>query len=94
MTLYYSMQAEAFMDCVSELWEGTVLVSVSIAQSDSTSNEVLDSVHVLVSRFSYLPVLLEEVVSNFQQNAIEFSSDVWFQSSEEEPLRWYVHVLH
>lgn len=81
----YAGDTAAFM---SELWEGAVPISVSIAQSDCTSNESLDSVHVLVQRFNYLPLLLTEVVSNFQQNSIEFSSDVWFEGKGGVPLRW------
>lgn len=84
----HTMLAKDTTDCCRDLWEGLVPIAVSLAPSDSTSNELLDPVHVLVPRYNFLPVVLAEVVTNFQQNAIEFSSDVWFENCGGEPLRW------
>lgn len=82
------MLTEDYSGCSSELWEGFVPISVSLAPSDSTSNELLDPVHVLVPRYNFLLIMLADVVANFQQNAIEFSSDIWFEGRMGEPLRW------
>lgn len=68
-----------FSDCCKAIWVGQVTLVVDIAESDATSNEKSQRAFILASRMSYLPCVLHEVIEQFQQYAVEFSSDVWFE---------------
>lgn len=80
---------ETFFKCSQSIWDGSVCLEVALAESDISSNDNPESVFVRASRYSYLPVTLADVVVHFRQHAIEFSSDVWFESNGV-PLRRYI----
>lgn len=68
------------------MWDGAVLFEIELAESDVSSSDKPENVFLHSSRYSYLPVVLADIVVHFQQHAIEFSSDVWFESNG--------HALH
>jgi len=72
--------ARSYSDCYNDVWKGAVLFEVELAESDVSSNDRPENVFLHSSRYSYLPVVLADIVVHFQQHAIEFSSDVWFES--------------
>lgn len=78
--------SEKFFDCCKSVWSGSVCLEIAIAESDISSTDNPESVFVLAPRHSYLPVTLADVVVHFRQHAIEFSSEVWFES-KGIPLR-------
>ena len=79
-----------FKDCLHALWDGHVTLNAGIAETDvsSADKNLLDRVFVCGSRISYLPVILADSIEYFRQNAIDFSSDVWFEH-ENIPLQRY-----
>jgi hypothetical protein len=74
--------------CSLNLWEGHVPIRFILSDTDITATEVPDAVYVMASRFSYLPIVAADVVHYFQQSAIEFSSEVWFECNGK-PLQRY-----
>lgn len=79
---------DRFSKCHKNVWDGSVCLEIALAESDLSSSDNPESVFIMTSRFSYLPVALADIVVHFQQHAIEFSSDVWFESNGT-PLRRY-----
>ncbi|KAJ1415076.1 autophagy protein Apg5-domain-containing protein [Ochromonadaceae sp. CCMP2298] len=68
-----------FAACSKELWDGHVAIQFELAETDITAAQVPAPVFLLCSRLSYLPVVASDIVKNFQQSAIEFSSHAWFE---------------
>jgi hypothetical protein len=71
--------ASMFSACSKELWDGFVTMQFELAETDTGNAQVPAPVFLLPSRLSYLPVVAADIVRNFQQSAIEFSSNVWFE---------------
>ena len=67
--------------CRLELWKGKVRLEFLLLEADVTISAPTDPVMVLASRYSYLPIIAEDVIRSFQQRTIEFSSDIWFEDT-------------
>lgn len=67
--------------CIDDVGVGAVCLEVELADSDVSSSEKPANVFLMASRYSYLPVILIDIIIHFQQHAIEFSSDVWFEAN-------------
>mmetsp|Transcript_16354 Transcript_16354/g.27633 ORF Transcript_16354/g.27633 Transcript_16354/m.27633 type:complete len:287 (-) Transcript_16354:2125-2985(-) len=69
-----------------DLWCGRIAIELSLADEDATSLDAPHPVHLLCSRFAYLPAVAANAVREFQQHAIDFSPDVWFEA-DGSPLK-------
>ena len=72
---------ESLSLCSHEIWKGCIPLKIDMCLDDVTTNEIPAPVFIMAHRQSYLPVVLEAIVENFRQQAVEFSSDIWFDSS-------------
>ena len=85
------MSAADIAKCSTELWQGKVAIELTLSESDITANEKPESVFLLPSRYSYLPIVCTEAVKFFQYSALEFSSDIWYESNGV-PLKRFVET--
>jgi hypothetical protein len=90
--LFRMTELAKYNSTASALWKGFIMLEVEIAASDVSSKDIPDAAFVCASRYSYLPVVLAEIVDHYRESAVEFSSDVWFECAGL-PLWWYVCCL-
>lgn len=74
------------MELSKDIWNGYIGIELELSYSDVTSMQKPGRVYLLASRLSYLPITVSEIVSYFQQSAIEFSSEIWFEC-EGKPIK-------
>lgn len=66
-----------------ELWKGEIGVEFQLAETDvATGNRTL-SWNVMLPRMAYLTAHTNPVLEYFQEKALEFSSEVWYESSSQ-----------
>lgn len=70
-------------ECERLIWNGYVPICFSVCDNDVASKDKPDSVYVLCSRLSYLPISSFEIIEYFRSYTIELSSNdsVWFESN-------------
>jgi autophagy-related protein 5 len=78
-----------------KLWKGDLSISFTLDAADNVTSSLCDSVYILACRMGYLPVVAADVVSHFQEYAIESAvggtQQVWF-SHNNKPLKAHLPI--
>lgn len=66
---------------IQQLWDGFVPIQLNILSEEIATVTRPNVYYRLVSRFSYLPVVAAEAIDHFMDSALEYTSDIWFESN-------------
>lgn len=77
--------------CSQALWNGSIPAQFSLSSYDITTLNPPDPVYVLLSRMSYLPVTVADVVEYFKATVADFQSDIWFEFNGK-PLKAHLPI--
>lgn len=72
-----------------EIWKGRIQLELVVNEDDLTAPTKPAKCFISASRFSYLPAIAADAVHHLSYFAIEFNSEVWFESGGI-PLKWCV----
>jgi autophagy-related protein 5 len=78
---------------LEEVWKGNIPIRINLSTHDIASHEIPPDYYALVSRFSYLPQLLEAVKAHFEPyTSTDFTLEsIWF-SYKSVPLKWHYPI--
>eukprot|EP00164_Ancoracysta_twista_P002485 GFYU01003300.1.p1 GENE.GFYU01003300.1~~GFYU01003300.1.p1 ORF type:complete len:282 (-),score=65.61 GFYU01003300.1:295-1140(-) len=74
-----------------KVWEGSVPISISLSTQELTTTAPPPPMYSLVSRVTYLSLLIERVREHFTEHAVAGEDQVWFEY-DGKPLKWHLPV--